>query len=154
MIKKTSILYGITKPLSSSFVGIPIYSLDKVETIENNAFYINIITVSRDMESENYVKKRFTIDIMYKNKRTDNPNIYMDTEDIILDSVFKNHLTITSLEENVRDRKPRIFSQNSNITDNVLHCMFDIEFIDELIIDDTYDLFGDLRVKFELVETV
>ena len=154
MIKKTSILYGVTKPLSDNFVGIPIYSLDKVETIESDAFYINIITVSRESEANNYITKRFTIDIMYKAKKKDNPEIYMDTEDKILDEIFINFLTITSLDPEVRDRKPHITSQTSNITDNVLHCMFDIEFIDELFINDTNDLFGDLRVKFQLVEEV
>lgn len=154
MIKKTSILYGVTKPLSDNFVGVPVYCLDKVETIEDNAFYVNIITVTRESEAVNYITKRFTIDIMYKAKKKDNPEIYMDTEDKILDEIFINYLTITSLDPEVRDRKPHIFSQVSNITDNVLHCMFDIEFIDELFVNDTHDLFGDLRVKFKLVEKV
>ena len=154
MIKKTSILYGVTKPLSDNFVGIPVYCLDKVETIESNAFYINIITVSRESEANNYITKRFTIDIMYKAKRKDNPEIYMDTEDKILDEIFINFLTITSLDAEVRDRKPRITSQISNVTDNVLHCMFDIEFIDKYDPEDNTELMGDLRVKFKLVNEV
>lgn len=153
-VKKTSILYAVTKKIYDNFPSIPVFALNEVEALQQNAFYVDLLTVSRASEAYGYVTKQFTIDVMYKRKRNDRKEIYMDMEDDLLDSIFIEYLDIPSDNPDIRNRKPRIKAQESNITDDILHCLFDIEFIDKIQITNNYDTMEDLRVKFKLVEEV
>lgn len=153
-VKKTDILYSVTNKLYSQYPDIPIYALNHVESIKENAFYVNILTVSRESEAYRYIEKRFTIDVMYKCKKNDNPEIYYQFEDEILDTVFTDYLDIDNREELIRNRKPRIFAQDAEVEDNVLHCMFDIMFTDNVLYIEDYELMEDLRLKYEFVEKI
>lgn len=120
MITLLDIQKAIGKKLDSKFNTHYIYTEQVKQGLKRPSFFVNIMPIS----TNNYVAykdKLINVDIMYFSKNeTSTENLEMIN---LLEDLFKMLLTI-------QDRKITIESLNFKVVDNILHCIFSLDFKD------------------------
>ena len=132
MITLLDIQKAISRKLDSKFSDYRIYTEEVKKDLKRPSFFINIMPISTD----NYVAykdKLVNIDIMYLSENeTNEENLNMIN---LLEDLFNMTL-------NVNDREFTIKSLNFKVIDNILHCIFSLDFVDgdiEVVTIDTPD---------------
>ncbi len=130
MITLLDMQKAIGRKLNSKFSNYYIYTEEVKQGLKRPSFFINIMPISTD-NFITYKEKLINIDIMcFSENETNEENLNMIN---MLESLFNMFLEIN-------DKVITIESLNFKIIDNILHCVYSLDFTDsdiELITIDT-----------------
>lgn len=142
-MKVTDIRKAITKKLSE--LGLKV-EYENINKIERPCYFVDLLTYSKEWDSNHRELKTLNYDIMYfpKSKDGNNTETWEALENI------DNHFEVTGNKIlSILDRKLTMTDTNMHIVDTVGHYEFSISLFDQYGKPYDYELMQELEVKFK-----